>query len=147
MNTESFIQSFQASIAPCILISGLGLLLLSMTNRLGRTIDRLRIFTSGMKSVPESEILLMRRQITILYRRGRLLQTAIGLISVSIFSVSVIMLMLFSTLAFNIMMIAFIKLFFVASLICLMASLVFFLLDVRLSLSSVRLEIEHMEIT
>ncbi|MCX6656513.1 MAG: DUF2721 domain-containing protein [Candidatus Bathyarchaeota archaeon] len=31
--------------APCVLISGVGLLVLSMTNRLGRPLDRIRALT------------------------------------------------------------------------------------------------------
>ena len=38
--TQNFIQFLQACITPVALISGVGLLLLTITNRLGRTIDR-----------------------------------------------------------------------------------------------------------
>ena len=40
--TQNFIQFLQACITPVALISGVGLLLLTITNRLGRTIDRTR---------------------------------------------------------------------------------------------------------
>lgn len=144
MPTENLIQSLQASIAPCIFISGLGLLLLTMTNRLGRSIDRIRIFTAALKEATAQEIPAIRAQIDIIYRRCRLLQTAIGLVAVSMFFVSAIMLMLFSALAFNIQFIALIKIFFTASLACLIFSLVFFFWDVRLSLDSLKIEMDHL---
>ena len=37
-NTESFSRLLQLSVSPVVLISGVGLLLLSVTNRLGRAI-------------------------------------------------------------------------------------------------------------
>jgi hypothetical protein len=39
---EQIIPELQDAIGPVILISGVGLLLLTMTNRLGRAIDRAR---------------------------------------------------------------------------------------------------------
>jgi hypothetical protein len=42
MQLKDLFPDLQIAIAPVILISGVGLLLLSMTNRLGRTIDRAR---------------------------------------------------------------------------------------------------------
>jgi len=40
MSTISVVQVLTASIAPVIVISGVGLLLLSISNRYGRAIDR-----------------------------------------------------------------------------------------------------------
>ena len=43
MSLKDLLPVLQVAIGPVILISGVGLLLLSMTNRLGRTIDRATI--------------------------------------------------------------------------------------------------------
>ena len=140
---ENLIQNLHAAIAPCILLSRLGLLLLSMTNRLSRTIERIRAFTAGLKTASGTEKPFVLAQIGILYRRSRLLQAAIGLIIISIFFVSSIMLMLFSALAFNIRLVALIQLFFTASLVCLIAALILFFWDIRLSLASIQVEMEQ----
>ena len=42
MLLKDLLPDLQAAVGPVILISGVGMLLLSMTNRLGRTIDRAR---------------------------------------------------------------------------------------------------------
>lgn len=144
MATEQLIQSLQASIAPCIFISGLGLVLLSMSNRLGRSVDRIRMFTADLKVASAQEIPHIRAQIDIIYRRCRILRSAIGLVAVSMFLVSSIMLMLFSTFIFNLQLIALIKIFFTASLACFILSLVFFFRDVCLSLDSLKVELEHL---
>ena len=43
MPIPAVVQILTASIAPVIVISGVGLLLLSITNRYGRAIDRARL--------------------------------------------------------------------------------------------------------
>jgi hypothetical protein len=42
MTSVSAIPLLQAAVTPCIIISGVGLLVLSMANRFGRPIDRVR---------------------------------------------------------------------------------------------------------
>jgi methylmalonyl-CoA decarboxylase len=55
MPTVSVIQMLTASIAPVIVISGVGLLLLGITNRYGRVIDRTRLLVRDLaESDPES---------------------------------------------------------------------------------------------
>ena len=48
MPVRDLIPILQVAIGPVILISGVGLLLLSMTNRLGRVIDRARLLVKGL---------------------------------------------------------------------------------------------------
>ena len=48
MSLANLIPSLQLSIGPVILISGIGLILLSMTNRFGRVIDRARHLTRDL---------------------------------------------------------------------------------------------------
>ena len=55
------IPVLQTAIGPMILISGLGLILLTMTNRLGRTIDRVRILTAEPATVTENKPRRYRR--------------------------------------------------------------------------------------
>ena len=47
---QQLIPVIQTSVGPVILISGIGLLLLSMTNRLGRIIDRSRLLVEALPS-------------------------------------------------------------------------------------------------
>ena len=50
METSDLVYAFQASVSPVVLISGVGLLLLSMTNRLARAVDQSRNIASLRKS-------------------------------------------------------------------------------------------------
>ncbi len=142
MGIDTLTRILQASIAPCVLISGLGLLLLSIANRLGRPIDRIRLLCSELKTSSLEESANLKEQISILYKRCQLLQTSVALIVISVFFVSVIILLLFSTHIFYLHLENLIELLFMASLICLISSLVFFLLDIRAALHSVTIEIK-----
>ena len=80
-SVAQLIPVLQTAIGPAILISGIGLLLLTMTNRLSRTVDRARILTdelnAGGKEGP------LRAQLVVLWRRSRILQASIVLASMS----------------------------------------------------------------
>jgi hypothetical protein len=49
MSLTDLITTLQLSIGPVILISGVGLILLSMTNRLARVIDRSRLLSQDIR--------------------------------------------------------------------------------------------------
>jgi hypothetical protein len=49
MTLNELISVLQVAVGPVILISGIGLLLLSMTNRFGRIIDRSRILAGVLR--------------------------------------------------------------------------------------------------
>src|SRR5688572_431783 len=80
----------QLSITPVALISGVGLLLLSMTNRLGRIIDRSRVLAGEPPG--EDHLAEMR----ILLRRARTMLYAIALIATSIFLTALMVASLFA---------------------------------------------------
>jgi len=84
MSLEQIIPILQLAIGPVIVISGVGLVLLSMTNRLGRVIDRSRSLAESIRHVTNGEVQGIKRQLRILMRRARLLRTAIAFASVSV---------------------------------------------------------------
>ena len=63
---------------------GVGLLLLSLTNRFGRAVDRTRQLLREMRGTPEADRKRFAGQVENLYQRARLIQRAIifGAISV-----------------------------------------------------------------
>lgn len=143
MAIDNLIRIMQMSIAPCVLISGAGLLLLSMVNRLSRPIDRIRLLCKELKAAPEKEQPVLKEQIAILFKRCVLLQVAIALATASIIGVSLLILILFSVFVFHLYLESTIEFFFSASLLCLILSLVFFLLDIRIALRSIKIEINR----
>ncbi len=139
---DHLVQVLNASIAPCVLISAFGLLLLSMTNRLARPIDRIRELAHLTAGESEAERRSHKRQIDILHRRCLLLKRAIQCIGIGIFLVSLLMLILFASLIFKLDLALVSMLVFVAALVSLIAGVGSFLLDIRLTLRSVEIEAE-----
>jgi Protein of unknown function (DUF2721) len=145
MYTQTLVLILQTSTVPVVLISGIGLLLLSMTNRLGRPIDRIRLMTPSLDTANPEDRKLIMDQIRILMKRARNLQRAILLATTSIFLVAMMIIGLFlnSLLLLNIELV--IAWLFAISMVCLVFSLVLFLWDISLSLNSIDIEVKHWE--
>ena len=100
MNTHSIaglIPVLQTAIGPVILISGVGLLLLLMTNRLGRIIDRARSLAAARKAAAGDALGPIEAQLGILWRRARLIQSAIALAAMSDLAAALLVITLFFT--------------------------------------------------
>ena len=145
MNTVQLVQSLQASIAPCVLISGDGLLLLSMSNRLSRPIERIRHLCDAIKAHPQKDHQAAHEQIGILYKRCEYLRNSIASIIVSIVLVSCIILLLFLYSLYGWPISSLISIFFILSLGFLMISMIFFLMDIHWALDSLKIEIRHVQ--
>ena len=136
------VRILSASIAPVIVISGVGLLLLSMTNRHSHVIDRARVLVKDLEATREPE----RRdslveQIRMIYRRARILRLAIILGAFSILFVAVTVLSLFAGQVMGAGIDYFSVPCFGLSLLALLGSLYCFIRDVGLSLGALELEI------
>ena len=143
MDITTLIVVLQTSMAPCVLISGVGLLVLSMTNRLGRPLDRIRALTTDLEIAEGEQKRVLLEEIDILYRRAKLLQTAVTFSVLSIFFVATIIFSLFVTATFGMGLEGLIEVLFSASLISLVISLVLFVWDIQLGLNSIKIEIDR----
>lgn len=133
------IPVLQVAIGPVILISGIGLLLLSMTNRYGRTIDRARELTQARR---KTRTQVLDEQIAILWRRAQILRRAIFLGTVSVLLAAILIIVLFAAALLQLEAGWLLGLIFGACLITLIASLIDSIRDVNQSLVAVRLEVE-----
>jgi len=143
MTNIELIPALQASIAPCVLISGDGLLLLSMSNRLSRPIERIRHLCDVIKAHPQRDHQATHEQIRILYKRSKLLRSAIVCIIYSIVLVSCIVLLLFLGTLYSWPITFLINILFVFSLLFLTVSMLFFLMDIHWALDSLKIEIRQ----
>jgi Protein of unknown function (DUF2721) len=131
-----------ASIAPVIMISGVGLLLLSMTNRYSRVIDRARDVVKDLEAAnglhpPQMAL----EELRITYRRARILRLAILLSSFSILFVAVTVLSLFAEQVLGVSVDYFSVPCFGLALVALLGSLYLFIRDLGVSLAGLELEI------
>lgn len=137
---EGLTRLLQASISPVALVSGVGLLILSQTNRFSRIVDRLRELARRRRERTDADAKL-ERQIAIFRRRARILRLAISGSLTCVLLASVLVLALFAAAALNLDLQLFVLLLFALSLVCLIGSLVLFLQDMRLSLQAVEAEL------
>ena len=129
----------QTAIGPVILISGIGLLLLTMTNRLGRAIDRARILVGTLPDTTETRRVKIAAQLQILWRRARLIRLAIALASVSALAAAILIIVLFLTALWQIETSWIIVILFIVCMLCLIGSLALFIHDINQSLAALKL--------
>lgn len=137
-----FVKLLQSTISPIVLISGVGLILLSLTNRLARTIDRSRTMVHELENDDVSEKEKKRLQLRILFKRSKILRYSIVAISFSILTSSLIILVL---LIMNLLKIDLEWLgiiFFFFSIIGIILSAIFLFIDVSLTLKALEFEVE-----
>jgi hypothetical protein len=137
---HDLIPVLQVAVGPVILISGVGLLLLSLTNRFGRAVDRSRQLIREMREASAADKLRLAGQVTVLYRRAQLIQSSIVFATVSVLCAAVLIITLFYTALMKKEWAVFISLLFICCLLALIASLVTFIRDIHLSLKALKLE-------
>jgi len=140
---NELIPVLQIAVAPVILISGVGLLLLSLTNRFGRAVDRSRQLIREMREASDETRERLAGQVSILYRRSRLIQISIILGTVSVLFAAFLIITLFFTALGKLELAVLISALFLCCLLSLIASLVAFIMDIRLSLKALRMEVDH----
>ncbi len=141
LSVAQLIPVLQTAIGPTILISGIGLLLLTMTNRLGRTIDRARATARELVGASEEEQRMGREQLRILWRRARLIRLSIGLASTSALFASILIIVLFLTALLHLESASLISVLFIICLGSLIGSLIVFIHDINQGLAALKLEL------
>lgn len=142
---NEIVPVLQVAIGPVILISGVGLLLLTMTNRLGRAIDRARQLKGELpkRTAPDRQQVLA--QVAIIYRRARLIRLSLTLAALSALLASVLIIVLFVTALLHSEQAMLVCVIFIACMASLLLSLVAFICDINLSLHALKLELENVE--
>jgi hypothetical protein len=144
---QQLIPVIQTSVSPVILISGIGLLLLSMTNRLGRIIDRSRLLVEAMPRMAAAEQKHVTAQVTVLYQRAKIIRLVIILSTTSVLLAGFLVISLFFSALLQLESAFFVILCFILCMAALIASLLLFLIELQMSLRALRLELTHTGVT
>jgi hypothetical protein len=139
---HEIVPVLQTAIGPVILISGVGLLLLTMTNRLGRAIDRARLLKAELSKRTGEEREQTLAQVAILYRRARVVRLSIILAALSALLASALVITLFVTVLLQCEASLPTSILFIACMGSLFASLVAFIYDINLALHALKLELK-----
>jgi len=114
-----------------------------MTNRIARPTDIIRRLLMEVQSAPEKDKGSLIRQIDHLRKRCSILRTSIFLSILAIVCVSGVTLLLFASLVFEVRLHFLVQILFGGSLISLIASLLFLMQDIRITLHALDLEIKR----
>ena len=140
MTLDALIKVLQASISPIAMVSGVGLLLLSLTNRFGRVTDRIRELLAQRE--PGHGSASISRQVEIFHQRARIIRNAVSAAVWCMLLASFMVLVLFAMALWHVAAHALVLLLFGASLLSLITALLLFLWDMTLSLRAVDEELK-----
>jgi hypothetical protein len=138
----------QMAITPVILLSGVGAFLLTLTNRMGRVVDRTRTLAGQLRECPPNgveprtatERAHLEEQLGILWRRAKLVRLAVTFAGLSMLLACALVMVIFVDAirgGFGVELVV----LFVASVLFLITALAAFLRDVWMSLWALRLEV------
>ena len=137
---NDIVQILQLSIAPTVLISGIGLLILSLNTRSSLIFDRIRSLIGEHSETKEAYI---KDEINWLYRRVKVLRVSLyGLVISLIFNVFVII-SIFIIKFFGIESGVIIPILFICAVFSIMIGLIAFLHDINLNLKALQIELKH----
>ena len=136
LDSGDFYEALQLAVSPVILISAYGLLLLSMTNRLGRAIDRARQLARDGSPGKEE-------QIAIIARRAVWIRQAIVFVCLALLAAALLVLVLFASVLLEICIAPAVALLFIVSVVCLFIGLTYFLVDIFASLHAMQAELQE----
>ncbi len=141
VETSEIVPVLQTAVSPVVLISGVGLLLLTMTNRLGRIVDRARSLALRIRQVNGESCEPLHAQLRILDQRARMVRRSIALASFCVLFAALLVISLFVTSLAGADIPWLSATLFILSLLSLIASLVEFIRDVNRSLEATALEV------
>ncbi|MDX2187327.1 MAG: DUF2721 domain-containing protein [Opitutaceae bacterium] len=138
---DSILPLIQFAITPVILISGLGSLVIAMTNRLGRIVDRTRLLAVQARPANGPERANLEAQIKIMFRRAKIMRWAMTLIVSSMFVSGALIAVLFASALLHAPMAGIILGVFITSVALMLGGLAAFVADVIVSLKALRVEV------
>jgi hypothetical protein len=135
----SIAHSIQLSVAPVFLLSGIGVLLGVLTNRLVRIVDRARAFEEKFATASGDEAGALRRRLKVLAKRARLINGSITLATISALLVAIVVALLFASAFVRFSLALPVAVLFVGSMFALVGALLAFLVEVRIATLTVRI--------
>jgi hypothetical protein len=131
-------HSIQLAVAPVFLLSGVGVILTVLTNRLARIIDRARFLETNLPTAVDAAAATLHRELQILSRRARLVNRAITLSTTCALLICLVIVVLFAGVALGRDLSQLIVILFITALSAFIGGLVAFLLEIRAATAGLR---------
>lgn len=138
---NSLLPVIQLAITPVILVSGMGALMLTLTNRMGRIVDRTRILAGQVRQAKGEERRHLESQLEIMWQRAQLIRRAVTFNGLSMLVSCLLIVAIFAGSVLQRDLGALLLGLFAGSILLVIAALVAFLRDIFVSLHALRLEV------
>jgi len=132
-------HAIQLAVTPVFLLSGIGVLLGVLTNRLARIVDRARRIEDGLRAAGGSDAAEAQAQLQVAARRARLINVAITLSTAAALLVAMVVALLFASTFVPINLAGWVALLFVLAMATLVGALLSFLVEVRVAIDALRI--------
>lgn len=139
----SLLPIIQLAITPVILISGMGALMITLTNRMARIVDRTRQVAEAIPAADREERKHLEDQLDIMWGRALLIRRAVTSNGLSMLLSCFLVVALFAAAMYDLKLALVVLGLFGASIVLLIASLVDFLRDIFVSLHALKLQVQR----
>jgi hypothetical protein len=138
MHLALIADTIRTAVAPVFLLTGVGSILMVLTNRLGRIVDRGRQIDATDKELhllSADEEARVRSELAVLSQRARVVNLAITLTTVTALLVCAVIVLLFVGALLRVDVASGISVVFIGAMIAFIGALVTFLREIHLSMS------------
>jgi len=132
-------HAIQLAVAPVFLLSGIGAIMVVLTNRLARIIDRARILEEGLDAASPKLHAGLRDDLQVLSRRAQLISRAITLCTVTALLVCMVIAILFLSAFMRFDASLSVALLFIAAMSAFFFGLLWFLREIYLATANLRI--------
>jgi hypothetical protein len=140
LQTENVAKLIQLALGPVFLISGVGITLNMLTQRLSRIVDRARTLEEQReRTSDEARLKRIDKDLRAIWRRTRYVNSAIALATISAILTALVVTLLFASEFTPLAVGAVIAIMFVSSMGSLSIAFIMFLIEVRIATNTLRI--------
>lgn len=132
-------HAIQLALAPVFLLSGIGVMLGVLTNRLARIVDRARKVEDTLHQATAPDVPAARAQLLVASRRARFINVSITLCTIAALLIALVVALLFVHTFVPINLALYVAALFVLAMMALVGALVSFLIEVRVATAALRI--------
>jgi hypothetical protein len=132
-------HAIQLSVSPVFLLSGIGILLTLLTNRMARIVDSARELEARLKVPDAYDRAELRRRLRDLARRGRAINFSITVGTLSALLIALVVALIFAGTLVRFELGPVVAVLFITCMVLLVASLCGFLFEIRVATVTVRI--------
>jgi Protein of unknown function (DUF2721) len=141
LQTENIARLIQLALGPVFLLSGVGITLSMLTQRLARIVDRARTLEEQLeRATDETRLKRIQKDLRAILRRTRYINSAIALSTISALLTTFVVTLLFASEFTRMSSVGLVvAVLFSAAMICLSTAFLMFLIEVRIAVNTLRI--------